>query len=101
MIKLSKNPTQYLKKFKFQENKLDIGQIVSALKDEKHRIDQALAALEGVPSDGAGNRSLNDNTVARGKKVGHLSIEGRRRLSELMRKRWAERRKKAAARAKK
>ena len=78
---------------------MDIAEIVSALKDEKSRIDQALAALEGVSNNGAANRSLRSSPVARGKKGGHLSAAGRKRLSELMRKRWAERRKKGSARS--
>ena len=77
------------------EDVLNIEAIVSDLKAERTRIDNALAALGGLSPNGpkSRTRSSRPNTT---RKRGHLSAAGRRRLSELMKKRWAERRKKAS-----
>lgn len=70
-------------------------QILQQLRDERDRLSRAIEALEGSAT-----------VVRRGRKPGKknrtgsgITLEGRKRLSEMMRKRWAERRK-AAARAK-
>jgi hypothetical protein len=65
-------------------------QILQQLKDERDRLTQAIAALEGA----------TQRSYASGKKRtggGGITAAGRKRLSELMRKRWAERRKAAKA----
>jgi hypothetical protein len=64
---------------------LDISAIVVQLKSERNRIDEAIKALDGGSANG--NRA-----VAR---KGGMSAAGRKRISEMMKKRWAERRKKA------
>jgi hypothetical protein len=84
---------------------LEIRQIIAELKKESERIDRAIAALEGMESSpiatkgrGPGRPSTHPNlqTAPTSEKRGHsLTAEGRRRLSEAMKKRWAERRKKA------
>jgi hypothetical protein len=74
---------------------VNIAGIVAELKTERTRIDRAISALEGLVTNGA--TSNYAPKAAAKPKSGGLTAAGRKRLSELMRKRWAERRKKAAA----
>jgi hypothetical protein len=72
---------------------MDITAIVTELRKERDRLSRAIEVLEG--SDVVGTKSGAPTLVIRkGKKGNHLSAEGRKRLSEMMKKRWAERRKK-------
>jgi len=73
---------------------LDIDRIVSELKKERDRIARAIAALEAVGSQGAARKSSGPRQVAR-RKRGGITPEGRKRLSEAMKRRWAERRRKS------
>lgn len=75
---------------------MNIAEIVSQLKSERNRIDEVVGLLEGLSSNGASVTTKHQATAIRPKKRG-LSAAGRKRLSEMMKKRWAERRKKAAA----
>ncbi len=72
---------------------MNIDQILSALRSERDRLDSAIRALEGS----RGAKSSSGSAGAGGRRKRHLTPEGRRRLSEMMKKRWAERRKKSAA----
>lgn len=78
---------------------MNITGIVSELRTERTRIDKAIAALEELSANGNMTRNVPKRATVRAKKRGHLSPEGRRRLSELMKKRWAERRKKLSVKA--
>lgn len=74
---------------------MDIERIVSELKKERDHLDRVIALLAradegGNPSEGS--RSRATKRVATKKR--HLTAQGRKRLSDLMKKRWAERRKK-------
>jgi hypothetical protein len=77
---------------------LDIESIVADLKKERDRVVKAIAALAGMGSTSTGKRrgrKPGAKAAAKtGKRRGGISKEGRKRLSELMKKRWAERRKK-------
>jgi hypothetical protein len=76
---------------------LEIEKIVAELKGERERLNQAIVALEGLSPRAAAKGSAVPNLVTRRKKKrDRLTPEGRKRLSELMKKRWAERRKKGA-----
>jgi hypothetical protein len=80
---------------------LEIDKIISDLKKERDRLGKAIAALLGMGTAGNGRkRGRKPGTKmagARGKRRGGITSEGRKRLSELMKKRWAERRKKGMA----
>jgi hypothetical protein len=78
---------------------LNITEIVSHLKAERTRIDDAISALEGFPSDGTAKRVRTRRSGGQ-QKARRLSAAGRKRISDMMKKRWAERRKKAAAKGK-
>jgi hypothetical protein len=75
---------------------MDIQQIVSALRDERDRLEQAIAALEG--GDGR-RRGPGVAFLASGKRGRRgrrrLSAAAKKRISEMMKKRWAERKKAA------
>jgi hypothetical protein len=76
---------------------LDLARIVADLKKERDRINRAIAVLESLSSP---KPDVRQSMPAPGKiapttqKRGGLTPEGRKRLSDLMKKRWAERRKK-------
>jgi hypothetical protein len=73
---------------------MDIQQILTDLKNERERIDSAIRALEGgKPGRGPGR------PVGSGKKRRTMSAAARKRISEMMKLRWAERKKKAKAKA--
>ncbi len=72
---------------------MDISKILSELRQERNRIDQAIAALERV-GEARSARGPATRTVGRRRRR-RLTPEGRKRLSEMMKKRWAERRKRA------
>jgi hypothetical protein len=78
---------------------LDTQRIVSELTEERNRLDRAIAAL-----DGAGTARTNiaiSKPSSKGshapRKRHHLTAAGRKRLSMLMKKRWAEKRKKGSS----
>lgn len=72
---------------------MDINVIVTELKKERDRLDRAIAALDGG-SKAAATKSVG--RPAAHKRGSRLTPAGRKRLSEMMKKRWAERRRKAA-----
>ena len=77
---------------------MEIDKIVADLKKERDRLASAIAALVGVGSTATGKRRGRKPgrkaAATTTKRRGGISKEGRKRLSELMKKRWAERRKK-------
>ena len=80
-----------------EESILDTGRIVAELKRERDRLNLAIAALDGHSPQFAARTSAVPNRAARSKKKGdRLTPAGRKRLSDLMKKRWAERRKKGS-----
>jgi len=80
------------------EGILDTGRIVAELKRERDRLSLAITALEGLsPRATATKRAVPHRAAGSKKKRGHLTPEGRKRLSESMKKRWAEKKKKGSA----
>ena len=77
---------------------MEIDSIVADLKKERDRVVKAIAALVGMGSAPTGKRRGRKPGVKAAattrKRRGGISKEGRKKLSELMKKRWAERRKK-------
>jgi hypothetical protein len=76
---------------------LELDKIVADLRKERDRLAKAIEALLGVGSSPANGRrrGRKPGTKMAGKKrSGGITREGRKRLSELMKKRWAERRRK-------
>jgi hypothetical protein len=81
-----------------EASKLDIQSIVTELKKERERLSNAITALEGSSAKSAPSiTSIHQKTEGNNNHHGsRLSAAGRKRLSELMKKRWAERRRKAS-----
>ncbi len=76
---------------------MDIQSLLAELTRERDRIDKAISALSGLGS-GSGRRP--GRPVGSGKSTGkrrHMSAASRKRISEMMKKRWAERKRKAKA----
>jgi len=75
---------------------LDIQAIVNELKRERDRLDKAIVALEEPDSSPAPRMSspATDLPAPQSNIGRRLTPEGRRRLSDNMKKRWAEKKKK-------
>jgi hypothetical protein len=74
---------------------LDIERIIEELKRERDRLTQAIAALEGQPPKAEAVTIAAPRQVDRPKrKRTGPTPEGRKRLSDLMKKRWEKARKK-------
>ena len=71
---------------------MDIEDVVAALKEQRTRIDHAIAALEGLGSPARRGRPPKTGSTS-GR---HMSAAARKRISEAMRKRWAKWRRKSA-----
>lgn len=73
---------------------MDISQILEELRRERDRVHDAIAALERITTGAevGGPRRQNGRRRRR-----RLTPEGRKRISEMMKKRWAERRRRAKA----
>jgi hypothetical protein len=76
---------------------LDRERIVAELKTERDRLNQAIAALEGHAPNASASRAGGSGQANR-KKRKHVGITsaGRKRLSDMMKKRWAEVKKKGS-----
>jgi hypothetical protein len=77
---------------------LDTQRIVSELKAERNRLDKAIAALDGESTTraAAAKSVVSMNGAKAPRKRHRLTAAGRKRLSMLMKKRWAEKKKKAS-----
>jgi hypothetical protein len=76
---------------------LDLDKLVADLKKERDRLGRAIAALLGpvLSMDGRRSAGRPKGSTSKKRKRGGLTAAGRKRLSIAMKKRWAERRKKA------
>jgi hypothetical protein len=73
---------------------MDIQNILNDLKRERERLDRAIAALEG-PGGGLRRRGRPAGSVSSGVRPRrHMSAAARKRISEMMKQRWAERKRK-------
>ena len=78
---------------------MNLESILTDLKQEKDRISRAIAALEGPNTPRVVRKtstSASRTAVISDKRGKGHTPEGRKRLSLAMKKRWAERRKKAS-----
>jgi hypothetical protein len=76
---------------------MNLAGLLSELRSERDRLDQAIAAIEAITSDGA--RRQPRPGAKRGRSGG-ISAAGRKRLSMLMKKRWASGKMKGRRKAK-
>ena len=74
---------------------MNLGQIVSELKKERDDLNRAIAALEGIGGRRSQKRKISEKAPTAqpsAKRRRGLSAAGRRRISDAMKKRLAERR---------
>jgi hypothetical protein len=74
---------------------MDIGTVIADLRREAERISRAIAALTGLGTTRTIRKrkvGASRGTTSKAKKRGGMTPAGRKRLSMLMKKRWAERR---------
>jgi hypothetical protein len=73
-------------------------EIVKELKAERNRLDRAIAALDGESTTRATvpTHEPSSNGASAPRKRHRLTAAGRKRLSDMMKKRWAQRKKKSA-----
>ncbi len=77
---------------------MDIQNILADLRSERDRLDRAIGALEGIgtrtrrPGRPAGSGQAAAGTK---RKRRHMSAASRKRISEMMKQRWAERKRKS------
>jgi len=74
---------------------LDIERIVAELEQERERISQAISSLKRVNSPDGARKIAAGNGRSGRKRSGGMSAAARKRLSQMMKKRWTEKRKKA------
>ena len=80
-----------------EESTLDTGRIVAELKMERDRLSRAIAVLDGQSPNSAARMSAVPNRATHSRKKGdRLTPAGRKRLSDMMKKRWAEKRKRGS-----
>ena len=68
---------------------MDVSSILAQLRAERNRLDQAIAALEAITARGAQRPAY----VATLRRQHRFSAATRKRMSEMMKKRWATRKK--------
>jgi hypothetical protein len=82
---------------------MDIKSVLDQLHTERDRVNQAITALENLqgisapPRRGRPPKNVQSGNVYSMPKKRTMSPAARRRISEMMKKRWAERRRKRAA----
>jgi hypothetical protein len=74
---------------------MDTQQIINELEAERDRLEQAISALRGSMSGRRGGGAVALGRGRRGRRK--LSAAAKRRISEMMKKRWAERKRAAKA----
>ncbi|MGD0120642.1 MAG: hypothetical protein ABSD30_21450 [Candidatus Binatus sp.] len=77
---------------------MDLEKIVADMKKERDRLGKAITALLGSAFSGGGTKKSvgrPKGSTTKKRKRGGLTPAGRKRLSIAMKKRWAERKKKA------
>ena len=73
---------------------MNTSSILTQLRSERDRLEKAIAALESLDSTVSAGRPAAAAKAPK-RRTRRLTPAGRKRLSEMMKKRWAERRKKA------
>jgi hypothetical protein len=82
--------------FKDGESRLELDRIVAELEEERDRLDQAITLLRELDHTATARKAIVTNgKVSTRSRARGLTQAGRKRLSELTKKRWAERKRKA------
>jgi hypothetical protein len=75
-----------------------IKEIIDSLERQRTAIENALSALRGIEVAGQQSASTSTSRRGRAKRKGGMTPEGRKRLAEAMRRRWAAKRTASQAR---
>jgi hypothetical protein len=75
---------------------LELARIISELESERDRISRAIALLENESTRTTRRIAMPIKTAPSKKRSRGLTPAGRKRLSEAMKKRWADRKKKSS-----
>jgi len=79
---------------------MNTNRIVAELRAERDRIDKAISALEAVSSTGRRKAGRPPGAQATRRKIGRMSAAARRKLSRLLKQRWAQGKMKPKAKTK-
>ena len=83
---------------------MNIAEIVKQFKSERESLTKAIDALEGIEGGSQSFAGNGSKPVTKAKATEHtangLTPAGRKRLSQLMKKRWADKKKAATAKSK-
>ncbi len=69
---------------------MDTNRILAELRAERDRIDRAIAAIDGLSSTGRRRAGRQPRAAATRRRRGRMSTAARRKLSRLMKQRWAQ-----------
>ena len=78
---------------------MNINTILGELRTERTRIDRAIAAIEGLNSTGRRRAGRPPRAAATRKRRGRMSAAAQRKLSRLLKQRWAQGKMKRRAKA--
>jgi hypothetical protein len=82
--------------YEMEDNYLDLDRIVAELEAERNRLEQAITLLRERNGTATARKTTGTNgKVSSRPRSRGLTPAGRKRLSEMMKKRWAERKRKA------
>ena len=69
---------------------MDTNSILAELRVERDRLDRAITAIESVNSTGHRGTGRPPNAARKARRRGRMSAAGRRKLSRLLKQRWAQ-----------
>jgi hypothetical protein len=69
---------------------MDTNRILAELRAERDRIDQAISAIEAVNSTGRPRVGRPPKAARKARRRGRMSAAARRKLSRLLKQRWAQ-----------
>jgi len=69
---------------------MDTNRIIADLRAERERLDQAISALEAVSSPGRRRAGRPPGAARKARRRGGMSAAARRKLSRLLKQRWAQ-----------
>ena len=69
---------------------MDVNRILTELRAERDRIGRAIAAIEAVNSTGRRRVGRPPKAARKARRRGHMSAAARRKLSRLLKQRWAQ-----------
>ena len=78
---------------------MDTGRILAELRTERDRIDQAISAIEAVNSTGRRRVGRPPKATRKVPRRGRMSAAARRKMSRLLKQRWAQGKMKPKAKA--